>query len=228
MSSQSKSLPSKEARKSATFDFSHTWSILPGRLRPLKVFSNLTPRKGLPLMARFSAYHFSIALYIFPLAPPFPFGCLLRFMAWEKLENSGILTWFSNLQEPIVLMTGASLATSILLSRSRRSLRRLPSSGSPAEVGPGSATVAIGAQVPDELDFDVVAEAVVEALFELWELVEEASLWLAEPVGESSPGGSGGGSGGGNPSKPGPPPPPPEQNIASTQPVFVHNGLLQT
>ena len=85
----------------------------------------------------------------------------------------------------------------------------------------------IGAHVPDELDVDVVAEAVVEAPSELGELAGEASLWLAEPVGVSSPGGSGGGSGGGNPSKPGPPPPP-EQNIASTQPVFLHNGLLQT
>ena len=87
--------------------------------------------------------------------------------------------------------------------------------------------MAIRPHVPDELDVDVVAEAVEEALLELGEPVEEASFWLAESDGVSSPGGSGGGAGGGNPLNPGPLPPP-EQNIASTQPVFTHNGSLQT
>lgn len=61
-----------------------------------------------------------------------------------------MLTGVVSLQLPIVLMTGASRATKILLSSPRR--RRPGLTSSAAGVGPGSATVAMGAQVPVELE----------------------------------------------------------------------------
>lgn len=112
-----------------------------------------------------------------------------------------------------------------------RRRRRLPSSESPAELGPGSATVVIGAHsLEEELEPVVETEEAVEPVEESDELVIDR-LGLAEPLGESpseSGGGSDGGSGGGKPSMPGMvPPSPPEHSIASTQPVPTHTGSPQ-
>ena len=131
------------------------------------------------------------------------------------------MTLVANGHDPILLTAGASRGTSV----PRRTRRRRPSSGSPTEVGPGSAAVEIDPHVADKVE---------EVEEEVLELADEGSVFeglrLAGPLGLPSPGpggGPSGGLGGGRPPEP-PLPPPLEQSIASTQPILIQNGSLHT
>lgn len=127
----------------------------------------------------------------------------------------------ANGHDPIMLTVGASRGTSV----PRRTRRRLPSSGSPTEDGPGSTTVEIDPHVADEVA--EVEEDVVERM-DAESVVRR--LGLAEPLGRplmGPGGGPGGGLGGGKPPKP-TLPPPLRHSMAITQPVLIHNGSLHT